>query len=338
MGVNSSIEGSNPSFSAPASRGSVGPGSERATLSVARRGGRAVECGGLENRYGSLGSSRVQIPPSPLIRAGTRSTRRDSGDGSRLSVLPGGSRRYSHPPCLHGAAPADGPRVVAPRWVWRCPRRGVGGVLLDVGRRPARGAVGAIDGAFVASSLVVAPVTAWAMMSDIRASKGFVGTRGRAGRPGGVRARYVGERRGGGAPPTMSENVCAGRHRSVLDRESRSRVPTLAAAGVASTRGSRGSYGVGLDRQLGRRPPRELDVRKLQMSDELELGGGSRSADLRCQSRAMTVELLGLLLVKAVDSLRARGSRVRWVGGAVLASSPRSLATSLPSRRSPSSV
>jgi hypothetical protein len=33
---------------------------------LARRGGRAVECGGLENRYGSLGSSRVQIPPSPL--------------------------------------------------------------------------------------------------------------------------------------------------------------------------------------------------------------------------------------------------------------------------------
>ena len=44
----------------------LGPGASRATLSVARRGGRAVECGGLENRYGSLGSSRVQIPPSPL--------------------------------------------------------------------------------------------------------------------------------------------------------------------------------------------------------------------------------------------------------------------------------
>src|ERR1700758_2586220 len=32
----------------------------------ARRGGRAVECGGLENRYPSLGGSRVQIPPPPL--------------------------------------------------------------------------------------------------------------------------------------------------------------------------------------------------------------------------------------------------------------------------------
>src|SRR6201988_4580119 len=30
-----------------------------------RRGGRAVECGGLENRYPSLGGSRVQIPPPP---------------------------------------------------------------------------------------------------------------------------------------------------------------------------------------------------------------------------------------------------------------------------------
>src|SRR3954453_3172358 len=32
-----------------------------------RRGGRAVECGGLENRYPSLGGSRVQIPPPPLL-------------------------------------------------------------------------------------------------------------------------------------------------------------------------------------------------------------------------------------------------------------------------------
>jgi hypothetical protein len=34
-----------------------------------RRGGRAVECGGLENRYPSLGGSRVQIPPPPLEQA-----------------------------------------------------------------------------------------------------------------------------------------------------------------------------------------------------------------------------------------------------------------------------
>ena len=49
--------GSNHSFSAPGLR------------AHARRGGRAVECGGLENRYPSLGGSRVQIPPPPLDQA-----------------------------------------------------------------------------------------------------------------------------------------------------------------------------------------------------------------------------------------------------------------------------
>src|SRR5437588_11926749 len=34
-----------------------------------RRGGRAVECAGLANRYPSLGGSRVQIPPPPLGRS-----------------------------------------------------------------------------------------------------------------------------------------------------------------------------------------------------------------------------------------------------------------------------
>src|SRR5919109_4920958 len=50
MGVLTSIEGSNPSFSA-------------------RRGGRAVECGGLENRFGRFRPTRVQIPPPPLGQA-----------------------------------------------------------------------------------------------------------------------------------------------------------------------------------------------------------------------------------------------------------------------------
>jgi hypothetical protein len=36
---------------------------------LARRGGRADECGGLENRYPSLGGSRVRIPPPPLNQA-----------------------------------------------------------------------------------------------------------------------------------------------------------------------------------------------------------------------------------------------------------------------------
>src|SRR4029077_12066862 len=40
-----------------------------ATLAYPRRGGRAVECGGLENRFGLLGPTRVQIPPPPLNRA-----------------------------------------------------------------------------------------------------------------------------------------------------------------------------------------------------------------------------------------------------------------------------
>jgi hypothetical protein len=36
-----------------------------------RRGGRAVECAGLENRFGSFGPTRVRIPPSPLaVRSG----------------------------------------------------------------------------------------------------------------------------------------------------------------------------------------------------------------------------------------------------------------------------
>src|SRR5262249_587739 len=40
------------------------------TCETNRRGGRAVECAGLENRYGRLRPSRVRIPPSPLTRNG----------------------------------------------------------------------------------------------------------------------------------------------------------------------------------------------------------------------------------------------------------------------------
>ena len=36
------------------------------TCAANRRGGRAVECAGLENRYGRFRPSRVRIPPSPL--------------------------------------------------------------------------------------------------------------------------------------------------------------------------------------------------------------------------------------------------------------------------------
>jgi hypothetical protein len=71
--VNTCVEGSNPSFSAP---GLFWP--------APRRGGRAVECGGLENRYPSLGGSRVQIPPPPLYQAETRTVTPDAGLRPRL--------------------------------------------------------------------------------------------------------------------------------------------------------------------------------------------------------------------------------------------------------------
>ena len=53
-------------------RAAAHPEAPAATLAGARRGGRAVECGGLENRYPSLGGSRVQIPPPPLRSHRTR--------------------------------------------------------------------------------------------------------------------------------------------------------------------------------------------------------------------------------------------------------------------------
>src|SRR6185295_12813682 len=61
-------------------RTSVSGRQERAsaTLAYPRRGGRAVECGGLENRFGLLGPTRVQIPPPPLEQAESRVTKRCS--------------------------------------------------------------------------------------------------------------------------------------------------------------------------------------------------------------------------------------------------------------------
>src|SRR6266581_4756839 len=80
MGVNAPIEGSNPSFSV-------------------RRGGRAVECGGLENRYPSLGGSRVQIPPPPL-----RTTAAAAEVGDRYFVGRNDRRIWSQPPLISGAS------------------------------------------------------------------------------------------------------------------------------------------------------------------------------------------------------------------------------------------
>src|ERR1041385_3636071 len=85
MGVLTSIEGSNPSFSASLFRSTglrsaePAPGrpARRPRYPVfARRGGRAVECGGLENRFGRFRPTRVQIPPPPLDLRWTANARR----------------------------------------------------------------------------------------------------------------------------------------------------------------------------------------------------------------------------------------------------------------------
>src|SRR5437867_10115790 len=53
-----------------------------------RRGGRAVECGGLENRYPSLGGSRVQIPPPPLPSRNARAAPETALSGAAEPVGP----------------------------------------------------------------------------------------------------------------------------------------------------------------------------------------------------------------------------------------------------------
>src|SRR3954454_25130001 len=68
-----------------------------------RRGGRAVECGGLENRYPSLGGSRVQIPPPPLARPSLARKAQRSRSPQGISALscvprPGGLSTCSRPP------------------------------------------------------------------------------------------------------------------------------------------------------------------------------------------------------------------------------------------------
>src|SRR3954462_5990913 len=119
MGVNAPIEGSNPSFS-------VAPGRalRSATLGPARRGGRAVECGGLEIRYPSLGGSRVQIPPPPLASPGEvsewskerdwksrmcRKVHRGFKSRPRRSCAPG-APRLPPPPLLRAGEPWVPPR------------------------------------------------------------------------------------------------------------------------------------------------------------------------------------------------------------------------------------
>src|SRR5213078_2781479 len=57
------------------------------------RGGRAVECGGLENRFGRFRPTRVQIPPPPLLNYRHALVLTRCATGCRRSrASPGGSR------------------------------------------------------------------------------------------------------------------------------------------------------------------------------------------------------------------------------------------------------
>src|SRR4051812_29673795 len=67
-----------------------------------RRGGRAVECGGLENRYPSLGGSRVQIPPPPLFMPKSMWV---IGFGAPAAVLRAGPEGAPGPPGPPDARP-----------------------------------------------------------------------------------------------------------------------------------------------------------------------------------------------------------------------------------------
>jgi hypothetical protein len=100
-----------------------------------RRGGRAVECAGLENRFGSFGPTRVRIPPSPLCD--------ESGHRSQMSrdigLSFGGLASGRVVPCksaatrLHGARTAASWTSIAistPPWpVPQPPRQPATGVL-----------------------------------------------------------------------------------------------------------------------------------------------------------------------------------------------------------------
>src|SRR5215831_18185079 len=71
-----------------------------------RRGGRAVECGGLENRYPSLGGSRVQIPPPPPPQP-VRDNAGSCPTGFHLSSSPRWPSCCSTLPCSSSAAGSD---------------------------------------------------------------------------------------------------------------------------------------------------------------------------------------------------------------------------------------
>src|SRR5213075_1782306 len=70
---------------------------------LSRRGGRAVECGGLENRFGPLGPTRVQIPPPPLrpsaVAPGGAPARVRAARGGRRKPRSGRGERSRPRPC-----------------------------------------------------------------------------------------------------------------------------------------------------------------------------------------------------------------------------------------------
>ena len=134
-----------------------------------RRGGRAVECAGLENRFGSFGPTRVRIPPSPLavksghffptayLRIARRHWRftlplpRDFPTAAPVSIP--GRARPGRDHCA-GLRPAH-------RVIIRSRRRGDTPALPDVstrGRSPARRREGVVGGSLPHSCPQFLPV------------------------------------------------------------------------------------------------------------------------------------------------------------------------------------
>ena len=99
-----------------------------------RRGGRAVECAGLENRWPSQGGSWVRIPPPPLAQL-----RQECGIPAERPGYGQGRHPRPHAGAL-GAAGRAGPRRLRAR-----PRAGAGDVRADLAARQPRLVGGGAD-------------------------------------------------------------------------------------------------------------------------------------------------------------------------------------------------